>query len=245
MKFKLFCLPYAGGSATVYHRWKRYLHEDIEIHPLELAARGRRMAESHYLSMHEMLEDLYSQLETSTEDDIPFLLFGHSMGALIAYELAHMTKQRLKREPAHLFVSGTYPPHAKKNNVLHLLSDERLQQEIKQFGGTEEELFEREELIQLFLPVLRRDLELIETHAFTSKPDLIHCDISVLNGIDDPATEDYVLSEWARYSSKSCQVYSFQGGHFFINEQTEQVVSLIHQVLCNPVLCSPERSRGL
>ncbi|MVO98343.1 thioesterase II family protein [Paenibacillus lutrae] len=235
MKCKLFCLPYAGGSATIYTRWKRHLHGDIELHPVELAGRGKRLLEPHYGSMDEMVDDLYGYLDQQI-DEADFAFFGHSMGALIAYELAHAVKKKRGREPVHLFVSGTYPPHARRSLPLHLLSDARLQQEIRQLGGTDDELFEREDLLRLFLPGLRRDLELVETHGFKSRAELIHCDISVLNGKEDKATEGFNLLEWASYGSRGCQLYEFEGGHFFINEHTEQVVSLIHDVLRSPVV---------
>ncbi|WP_068774973.1 thioesterase II family protein [Paenibacillus sp. FJAT-26967] len=235
MKMKLFCLPYAGGSATIYTRWKRHLHGDIELHPVELSGRGKRLLEPHYGSMDELVEDLYGYLDQEL-DETDFAFFGHSMGALIAYELAHAVKKKRGREPLHLFVSGTYPPHARRSLPLHLLSDARLQQEIRQLGGTDDELFEREELLRLFLPGLRRDLELVETHCFKSRAELIHCDISVLNGKEDKATEGFNLLEWASYGSRGCQLYEFEGGHFFINEHTEQVVSLIHDVLRSPVV---------
>ncbi|MBT2764749.1 alpha/beta fold hydrolase [Paenibacillus sp. ISL-20] len=234
MKCKLFCLPYAGGSATIYMRWKRHLHGHIELHPVELAGRGRRLLEPHYGSMDEMVEDLYEYLDPLL-DEGDFAFFGHSMGALIAYELAHAVRKKKGREPIHLFVSGTYPPHARRNLTLHLLSDARLQQEIKLLGGTEDEVFEREELLRLFLPGLRRDLELVETHCFQSREELIPCDISVLNGKEDKATEGINLMDWSAYGSRDCQLYEFEGGHFFINEHTEQVVSLINDVLSSSV----------
>ncbi|MBN3526098.1 thioesterase II family protein [Paenibacillus apiarius] len=235
MKCKLFCLPYAGGSATIYTRWKRHLHDNIELHPIEPAGRGRRLSEPHYGSMDEMIEDLWTCLDMHL-DESDFAFFGHSMGALVAYEMAHAVKRRRAREPVHLFVSGTYPPHARKTNMLHTLSDARLQQEIMRLGGTEEKVFEREDLLRLFLPGLRRDLQLVETHRFEDKQDLIHCDISVLNGKEDIATESFDLSEWSRYGSQACHVYDFEGGHFFINEHTVQVVSLINDALCSPML---------
>ncbi|SEG58976.1 thioesterase II family protein [Paenibacillus sp. UNC499MF] len=234
MKCKLFCLPYAGGSATVYTRWKRHLHGHIELHPVELAGRGKRLLEPPYGSMDELVEDLYEYLDPQL-DEADFAFFGHSMGALVAYELAHAVRKKRGREPVHLFVSGTYPPHARRKLTLHLLSDERLQQEIRLLGGTEDELFEREELLRMFLPGLRRDLELVETHAFQSGAELLSCNISVLNGKEDTATEGFNLLEWSAYGSRGCQLYEFEGGHFFINEHTEQVVSLINDVLGSPV----------
>ncbi|WGU96906.1 alpha/beta fold hydrolase [Paenibacillus dendritiformis] len=234
MNCKLFCLPHAGGSATVYMRWKRYLRDGIELHPLEPAGRGKRLAEPHYGSLDDMIDDLCGCLEQQL-DGSDFALFGHSMGALVAYELAHAIKRRSGREPIHLFVSGTYPPHAKKINTLHSLSDDRLREEITRLGGTEGELLEREDLLRLFLPVLRRDLELVETHRFEEKPDRIHCNLSVLSGKEDRATACYDLSEWSSYGSRACRFYEFEGGHFFINEHVVQVVSLINEALCSPL----------
>lgn len=149
--------------------------------------------------------------------------------------MTHAIKRRTGREPVHLFLSGTYPPHARKKNHLHTLSDDRLREEIKRLGGTEGELLEREELLQLFLPVLRKDLELVETHRFEDKLDRIHCDLSMLSGKEDTVTAHCDMSEWGRYGSEACRVYEFEGDHFFINEHVVQVVSLINDALCSPL----------
>ncbi|UHA74009.1 thioesterase II family protein [Paenibacillus sp. 481] len=232
MKYKLFCVPYAGGSATCYTRWKRYLNESIELHPLEPAGRGRRMADPLSSSMDEMVEDLLGRMKQEL-DDSEFMLFGHSMGAFVAHELAQAIKRETGREPAHLFVSGVYPPHAVKSYQIHTLSDEQLWQEIKRLGGTADELFQREELKRMFMPVLRRDMQVVETYRPKDVAPL-QCDISVLYAEDDVATEWCVIDEWSRYGSQDCRIYKFTGGHFFINVHTPEVVSIVNEAVRMP-----------
>ncbi|MBD8496936.1 thioesterase II family protein [Paenibacillus arenosi] len=232
MKYKLFCLPYAGGSAMIYTPWKRMLNSYIELHPLEMAGRGRRIMDQPLDCMEDVIEDLWSSVQGEL-DESEFALFGHSMGAHVAYELALSIKHHTGREPVHLFVSGTYPPHMNTDKLHPASSDKQLIKEIKELGGLPEEALQCEELMQLFLPVIRKDLQVMNRY----QPQVgspINCDMSVLYAEDDVMTETCHIAEWSAYVSQRFKSYRFTGGHFFIMEHATDVTAIINETMRMP-----------
>src|SRR6185369_7818116 len=109
-KIKLFCLPYAGGSSMVFHKWKKYLNSEIELRAIELAGRGRRIHESMYQDRAEAVEDVFQLIKDEIRQS-PYALLGHSMGSLIAYEVAQKIRANKLPEPLHVFFSGSSAPH--------------------------------------------------------------------------------------------------------------------------------------
>ena len=103
-RIRLFCLPYAGGSAMLYTRWKKFLHDSIELYPVELAGRGSRSKEPFYNSVNDAVDDIYNSIE-ETLDDTEFAFFGHSMGCVLVYELMYRIKELKNRIPIHAFFS--------------------------------------------------------------------------------------------------------------------------------------------
>lgn len=227
---KLFCLPYAGGSATVYHRWGKYLDSAVELCPIELAGRGMRFSEPCYNDFNETVEDLY-QIISSQLGQGPFAFFGHSMGSLLTYALVHKLKRNGYQEPMHIFFSGRYPPHIMKDRDVHLLPDEEFKKEIFKYGGTPKGLMENEDLLKVFLPILRADYKVINTYNHESKDEKIQCSFSILNGKQDFEVINYNMDEWKDYTSGECYFYEFDGGHFYINDKVEEITEIINDTL--------------
>ena len=231
-KVKLFCLPYAGGSASIYIKWKRYLSDRIELHPVELAGRGKRMKSMTYSSLEEVVEDVYKSIRYELNDGVPYAIFGHSMGGMITYELACKLRELNCRNPMHVFFSGIYPPHIKrKEKLLHLLSDEEFKDEILKLGGTDKELFEYKELVEIFMHLLRADYKIVETGNYFEKDYKLDFDISALGGREDADIKVNDLYEWQRYTNKKCSVHEFDGGHFFVNSDITGVTDVINRAL--------------
>ncbi|WP_256756849.1 thioesterase II family protein [Cohnella sp. WQ 127256] len=228
---KLICIPYAGGSATVYYPWKKLIHPSIKVVPLELAGRGERMGQSFYRSIEaDGTDDLYRSVEKEL-DGSPIALFGHSMGTLFAYELAHRIVRETGQPLAHLFLSGRGAPHtARSESVIHELPDPEFQAEVLRLGGTPAELFQHKELSDIYMPILRSDYRLSETYRDTGKPDKLDCGITVMRGTQDSygRTE---AEEWNQYVSGDTRIVEYDGGHFFIHEFRQQVLSAIHESL--------------
>ena len=146
-KIKLFCIPYAGGSAVLYSKWKNHLPESIELRPIELAGRGSRIQEPFYLNVREAVDDIYSMIYEEIQSS-QYILFGHSMGAMLSYELAQKIKNEGANQPLHLFFSGKTVPHlpVSEEKKYHLLSEEDFKDKIINLGGTPPDFFDHPEL---------------------------------------------------------------------------------------------------
>jgi pyochelin biosynthesis protein PchC len=222
---KIFTLAHAGGSARGYRR----LFGDapgFAIQPLEMAGRGTRWREQPLLTIPAVARDL---LPTLGGD---FVLFGHSLGALVAYELARQA-QLSGRRPRLLVVSGRNPPHRPPDTS-----------QLSQPGLSDAELFAN--LVKLggavargagpltyetFLPTLRADLLLAGDYLPLQTGPLLTCPVLVLSGADDPLTTDSDLEQWRRYTSGPCAVRSFPGGHFFLEDHAAQILAAIGSML--------------
>jgi len=230
-KIKLFCLPYAGGSAMVYHRWKSYLASNIDLHAVELAGRGSRIYERFYESISEAVEDVYGGIHKQLCEG-PYAFFGHSMGSIIVYELTQRILHNGLSAPMHLFFSGRGAPDVidKDEKIFHTMPVDVFRKEVLELGGTPRELFEHPELLELVLPLLKNDFKIHERYKFDGQLKPFDFDITVLVGKDDEQTAEQVHG-WRRHTNKLCKVYYFDGNHFFINGYAEDVVRIINQTL--------------
>jgi medium-chain acyl-[acyl-carrier-protein] hydrolase len=229
-KVKLFCLPYAGASASVYSKWRRRLFPTVEIRPLELSGRGARSNESLPASVEEAVEDLFRQMAGEL-DDSPYAVFGHSMGSLLAYELVHRIRRASLPEPGTLFVSGRSAPHIPAGDRrVHLMSDAEFREELIRIGGTPKELFDTPPLYRLFERIIRSDYRMIETYRYKEKPQRIGSTMIVLNGTHDRTTLGR-MEEWENHAAAACRIVNFHGGHFFIHECEDEIFELINHEL--------------
>ncbi len=228
-KLKIFCIPYAGGSAVMYYKWKNYFPNDIELYPVELAGRGKRFGEPYYDTLLDAVEDVYKQIKNYL-DETPYFLFGHSMGSLIAYELYYKLKEQNKQLPCHIFFSAIKPPHIRKNEAKkYTLPDEEFKEEIIKLGGTKEELFNNQALVKIFLPLLKADYRIVEMYQYQSREEKIECNLTMLGGKEDAKATAEDLMQWGSYTKKTSRFYEFEGGHFFIQNQIEEITRIIKE----------------
>ncbi len=228
---KLFCLPYAGGSSVVYTNWKKYLHNSIKLCAIELAGRGRRFNIPLYNSLEEAVNDIYDMIKEDI-DSGPYAIFGHSMGSILAYELAYKIKDMKHSYPLHIFFSGKCPPEIKKEvEDVHLLPDKEFMDKVFELGGTPEELLENRELIEFFTPILRADFKIIEIYKHIEKKDGLDCDITVLWGKQEKNASINDIAQWQKHTHKSCKIHLFNGGHFFINEFQKDIITIVDSTL--------------
>lgn len=226
---KLFCIPYSGGSAMRYNEWKSHLDSRIQLYPLELAGRGRRFHQSLYNNISEVVDDLYKTVEREiTHSNYAF--FGHSLGGIIVYELAHKLIETIQRYPQHLFFSGSNPPHIKYGEkMLHVLSDDEFMQEIFMLGGTSQQVISNKEIVEVFLPIIRSDYRMFELYQYSPKPLKFSCDITVLLGANDKTINKDNANEWTQYTDAKCDVEIVNGGHFFILESINEVTKIVNK----------------
>lgn len=221
---RLFCLPYSGASAMVYSRWRHSLPAAIEVIPVELPGRGRRFGQPLATDFQALGRQLASEL--AGQLDVPYALFGHSLGALLAHEVAHALRARGCTAPTRLFASGTAAPTRRDTQrFARLQSDEQLLAELRDLNGTPPELLANAELMALTLPVLRADFALCAHYRPLARPPL-DCPIHVLAGHQDSATRED-LDAWGLETRGGCSLDLFDGGHFFIHEQAPAVLACV------------------
>ncbi|PES85690.1 thioesterase [Bacillus cereus] len=225
-KTKLFCFPHAGGSAFSYAKWKNYFNPYIEVVPVELAGRGFRIEESLYQSMEEAVNDVYTSIVKQIEHS-PYILYGHSMGSLIAYEVARKIQDSKNVLPEFLVLSGRNHPNSKIKNIRHNLSNEQLKREVIAMRGTPSGVLQSEELMEIFLPILRADFKIVETYIHDNNIQPCDIDFLIFNGENDEFTTYDQVIKWERYTSKMCTFHSFEGNHFFLNENIGKMANSI------------------
>jgi medium-chain acyl-[acyl-carrier-protein] hydrolase len=211
---RVFCFPYAGGTADVYRGWQLWFPEQLDICLVHLPGHGRRRGERPLTSLISLVKALADRIETR----IPYVLYGHSMGALICFELAHELCRRHESGPQHLFVSGCRAPQwpATKPPTFNLPHQEFVR-ELKRLNGTPQEVLNSPALMELFIDVLRADFEIVETYEFHPRKPL-SCSITVYNGLHDEDVPIESCHAWQKQTSFTCNVKLFQGGHFFIRD---------------------------
>ncbi|WP_305787980.1 thioesterase II family protein [Symbioplanes lichenis] len=208
---RLFCFPHGGGGAGAFRRWKAELAPSIEVVPVHLPGRESRFAEPLLTSVAAVVTALVGPLSARVRG--PFALFGHSMGALLAYETAAALTDR-GLPPAHLFASGHHPPHLPPATpAMHGLPDAELVARLAEFGGTPPELLGDPALMELLLPRLRADFEICETYRYAARPPL-PVPITVFAGRDDPSVDVGELGRWGDLTTEGAEVHILDGGHF-------------------------------
>lgn len=229
-KIKLFSLPYAGGSATIYEKWRKFLHPSIELICIEYAGRGNRFSEPLFDNLDKIVDDLSSIIENEIHET-DYSIFGHSMGALVGYEIAHKIKEKSLPLPVHMFFSGKSAPHfSLRDKVIHNLNDYEFKKELLKLEGTPKEVLENDDLMEIFLPILRSDFKAIEEYKHFEKENILDCNFTVLYGKEErmPLNE---IADWQKHTKKKCNFFKFSGGHFFIQEHSEDIVNIINNTL--------------
>lgn len=229
----LLCLPYSGASAMVYSRWRRNLPSWLKLQPVELPGRGARYDEPLQTDMHALARQLAREHLSAAKG--PYALFGHSLGALLACEMAYAFRDMGHAEPLALFASGTAAPTERSDydrDFAQPKTDEQLIDQLRTFQGTSEEVLANQELMSLTLPVLRADFMMcgrFRPHERT----LLTCPVHVLGGKEDRATTEQLIG-WSKETSGSFSVDMMTGGHFFIHEHEPRVLRLIRDNLEGP-----------
>ncbi|VVO19263.1 thioesterase II family protein [Pseudomonas fluorescens] len=225
-KLTLLCLPYSGASAMVYSRWRSKLPQWLQLQPVELPGRGARFDETLQTDMRTLALQLAKECMPTLR--APYALFGHSLGALLACEMAHALRALGCPEPVALFASGTAAPtqRAEYDRELSVRkTDAQLIEQLRTLEGTSEEVLANEELMSLTLPVLRADFLLCSSFNPAPRP-LLKCPVHVLGGTTDRASTEQLIG-WRKETQGSFSVDMLAGGHFFIHEHEAKVLLMI------------------
>ena len=225
----MFCFPYAGGGAAVYDTWPSALPAGVEVACTQLPGRENRFLEPPFIRIEPLVRALMAALVSSM--DRPFAFFGHSMGALIAFELARELRRQNRVSPLRLYVSAHRAPQPPKpTRALHRLPDAEFWAEMRRLDGTPHEILQDPELRQLLLPALRADFALCETHSYVSERPL-DCPIVAFGGLDDRNVCRDELEAWREQSLAPLALYMMSGNHFFIHTARTMLLQTLAQNL--------------
>jgi medium-chain acyl-[acyl-carrier-protein] hydrolase len=230
----LLCLPNAGGGASQFFAWARLLPPEVELCPIQLPGRENRLREAPLHQMDALLGQLADALAGYLNG--PFAIFGHSLGGLIGFELARTLRRRYGLRPAHLFISSRRPPHLPPQFApIHRLPDEMFLDELsRRYNGIPDLVRQDPEMLSLYLPILRADVTVLETHSWVAEQPL-DCPISVFGGRDDTSVPVKDLAAWAVHSTKPVEPKLFPGGHFYHQTARQELLAEISSALATVV----------
>lgn len=224
-RLRLFCLPYVGGGTAKYFPWLKELPETIELCLVRLPGRESRLSEPAFTHIEPLVDGLVKALEPLL--DKPLAVFGHSMGALIGFELLRRLEDEYSVTACEFFASGRRAPHIPDPEpALHALPDDLMVQKIQQrYNGIPRSVFENKELLQLFLPTLRADVRVLETYTYHGGK--LDCPIFALGGREDEHVSKEDLAAWGQVTGAGFQVRTFPGDHFYLQPQQSAVLAAI------------------
>ncbi|SRR5579875_217672 len=242
-RLRLFCLPHAGGGASLFRGWADALPPEVEVCPIQLPGRENRLREPLSTRLIPLAETLAAALRPCL--DRPFALFGHSMGAWIAFVLAHELSRRYRVAPAYLFVSGRRAPHlAAREAPIHALPDDQFIMALQdRYNSLPDAILREPELLEIYLPIVRADMAMVETFAYA--PDvMLACPIAAFGGTEDRLVARDELSAWREHTTGSFTLKLFEGGHFFVQTARPALLSAVSRILGGTASGSALGSRG-
>ncbi|WP_217369950.1 thioesterase II family protein [Nonomuraea antri] len=217
---RLVCLPHAGGSAPFFRPLSAALPPEIETYCVQYPGRQDRHLEEPLHDLGELADRIADVLAPWAGE--PLALFGHSMGATIAYEVA----RRLDGPVTRLFCSGRSAPSVPRAERVHLRSDDGLLAEVRELSGTDLRVLADAEMVRLVLPALRADYRAIETYRWAGGPGLT-CPVTAMAGAEDPRVKVDDVALWGEHTSGDFELRVFDGGHFFLSEDWAAVAALV------------------
>jgi len=221
----LFCFPYAGGNAAVFKSWINYLPKTVNLFAIELPGHGTRLSEKPIDNFKALIEDITKAALPLLSK--PYVVFGHSMGAIFAFEFIRHLRKQEKSIPMHMFLSAQEGARFKHNNPKYLLPNHEFIEYLRKKSGTSEKILASKELMDCLLPMLRLDHKFSETyHLDYQEESPLNCPITVFSGLDDDIKED-ALKIWSSETQSQFEIEYFPGGHFFFRQQEKAVISVI------------------
>ena len=223
----LFCFPHAGGAASYFHPWSAALAPDIEMLAVQYPGREDRADEPHVANIADMADQIHAALGPSLPGTFAF--FGHSMGAILAFEVARRFAQE-GREPAHLFVSGRAAPPRRHRQELHQAGNSAFVAKLRSLGGTDPRILQDSQALELILPTMRADYTASETYRFEPGAPL-SCDITAMIGNRDRESTIAETAEWSAHTTGAFNLRVYAGGHFYLDDCRAHVLEVISSTL--------------
>lgn len=228
---KLITLPFAGGNKYSYSFLKKRI-PDIEIINLEYPGRGARNNESFINDIDTLVNDIYIKIIHAINQE-PYMIFGHSMGALVGYLVCVKIQESGIQQPVRLIVSGRKAPSVKTEKVLSHLPDNLFWEEVIKIGGIPNELQNHHELINFYTPILKADFGAVENYNYAKKEKL-NLPIDVFYGTEEEITENEIM-EWKNESTEEVTIKPLKGNHFYIYNHEGFFVNYFNSLIKNLV----------
>lgn len=239
---RLFCFPYAGAGPTLFNSWASALPEMVEVSAVQLPGRGSRLNEPLCRRLDPMVDSICAALVPDLNS--PFALFGHSMGAILAFEVTRALAARSAKAPAHLFMSGRGAPHIpSKSRPCFDLSDDEFIAELDRLNGIPKELLNSREIMSIVLPFVRADFEATETYEFHAAPR-VKSPITAFGGIGDRHVSREALEGWKDHTDSSFKLRMFPGDHFFIQSMEKLFLRMLYEDLLQTCRGIPPSDRS-
>lgn len=228
-RIRLFCFPYAGGGAYIFRGWPKGLPPTVEVCSIQPPGRQNRLKEAPLTCLLTLVEKAARAIRVYL--DKPFAFFGHSMGALVGFELARYLRREGGIEPMQLFVSGRAAPQVPSARLpIYNLPTPEFTEKLRELNGTPEDVFAHPDLMQLVLPILRADFQMIETYTYTAEAPL-SCPIAAFGGLRDYEVSREHLEAWREQTTAGFTLRMFDGDHFFIQQAEPLLLRALSQEL--------------
>jgi medium-chain acyl-[acyl-carrier-protein] hydrolase len=224
---RLYCLPFAGGRPATYRLWPQHLPPDVEVVAVQFPGRESRAEQRPLDSVAEIVVAVHAATgEMQATEPLPFAIFGHSMGALIAYELTVALEQAGGPAPERLFVSGRRPPdELHRGPMIHGLDDDAFLDQMQELYGAVPDVIRNEpDLLALLLPALRADVRAFETYTPIAT-QRVRCAVHVYGGTHDVHPKPSHLPGWQRLADQPVTVRTFDGDHFYLNTSRDALTA--------------------
>ena len=226
---RLFCFPYAGGSAQIYRTWGGLMPNTVELCAVEIPGRGRRLREQPITGLRELVNETFEGLRPHLNK--PFAFFGHSMGALMSFELARLLRREGLPGPARIFVSAHRAPQIPDTHTpTYNLPEPEFIDELRRLKGTPQEVLEHPELRQLMLPILRADFAVFQTYEYSPESPL-ESSITAYGGVEDTEVSREHLDAWKEQTTSSFKLQMLPSDHFFIHSSQATLLQNLTQEL--------------
>jgi medium-chain acyl-[acyl-carrier-protein] hydrolase len=227
-RLRLFCFPYAGGRASIFRPWLDALPSEIELCSIQLPGREQRLSEPPYTRLALLVQELTGAIAPYL--DRPFAFYGHSMGALVSFEVARQLRKHYDRHPMALHLAAFRAPQLPNPNIKIYHLPTEVFKVVLRADGIPETILQNEELMQLMLPTLRADYEVCDTYEYHEEPPLA-CPFFLYGGLEDIRVRETDLVGWPVHTSGLCHLSMLPGSHLFLHTAQDLLLTEISQSL--------------